>query len=237
MNMDTLFLAITVAAVLVACVMGAIVIRVFREDRRRSEARVAALAAAAAQDPDIPIVDVAYEPAVPVEHLFTTDERPSPWRTRVAVAAIVFAVATAAGYVLFSRGDAIVDGTVAAQDTKAPASTLPLELLSLRHVQENGKLVITGLVQNPRAGAALTRVSATAFAFDADGTLLARGQAPLDFSTLQPGDESPFVVPILVTGPVARYRVGFRGEDGRVIAHVDRRITGTVASRRHSQAF
>jgi hypothetical protein len=32
-----------------------------------------------------------------------------------------------------------------------------------------------------------------------------------------------------VKGEVARYRVGFRGEDGRVIAHVDRRTGGAIA--------
>ena len=32
-----------------------------------------------------------------------------------------------------------------------------------------------------------------------------------------------FVISVPVTAPVARYRVGFRGEDGRIIGHVDRR--------------
>ena len=32
-----------------------------------------------------------------------------------------------------------------------------------------------------------------------------------------------------VTAPVARYRVGFRSEDGRVIGHVDRRTAATMA--------
>jgi hypothetical protein len=70
---------------------------------------------------------------------------------------------------------------------------------------------------------------ATAFVFAADGTFLASGRAPLDFSTLAPGDESPFVITIPVKGAVARYRVGFRSEDGQVIGHVDRRATATLA--------
>ena len=55
------------------------------------------------------------------------------------------------------------------------------------------------------------------------------GRAPLDFATLAPGDESPFVLGVPVSGTVARYRVGFRSEDGRVIAHIDRRAAGTLA--------
>jgi hypothetical protein len=90
-------------------------------------------------------------------------------------------------------------------------------------------LKITGLVQNPRQGAPLTRITATAMLFGSDGTFLASGRAPLDFSTLRPGDESGFVITVPVSAPVARYRVGFRAEDGRIIGHVDRRLTGTIA--------
>ena len=122
------------------------------------------------------------------------------------------------------------DGAVAQTSQTAAAGQIPpLELLSLRHSQEVGALVVTGLVQNPRAGQPLTRVVATAFLFSADGTFLASGRAPLDFSTLAAGDESPFVLSVPVTTPVARYRVGFRAEDGRVIAHIDRRAAGTLA--------
>ena len=61
------------------------------------------------------------------------------------------------------------------------------------------------------------------------GSFLASGRAPLDFTLLRPGDESGFVIAVPVTAPVARYRVGFRGEDGHVIGHVDRRSSGTIA--------
>ena len=70
---------------------------------------------------------------------------------------------------------------------------------------------------------------ATALLFGADGAFLASGGAPLDFTVLRPGDESPFVIDVPVTAPVARYRVGFRSEDGRVIGHVDRRTAATMA--------
>jgi hypothetical protein len=48
-------------------------------------------------------------------------------------------------------------------------------------------------------------------------------------TSLAAGDESPFVVSVPVTDTVARYRIGFRGEDGHVIAHVDKRQQGPIA--------
>jgi hypothetical protein len=104
--------------------------------------------------------------------------------------------------------------------------------MSLKHTQESNTLTITGLVQNPRDGVPLTKVTATAYLFGTDGSFIATGRAPLDFTLLRPGDESGFSIAVPVTGaPVARYRVGFRGEDGRVIGHVDRRGSGTIAAK------
>ncbi len=103
-------------------------------------------------------------------------------------------------------------------------------MLSLKQTQGTDALTITGLVQNPRDGAVLSNVKATALLFGADGTFLASGGAALDFTVLRPGDESPFVINVPVTAPVARYRVGFRSEDGHVIGHVDRRTAPTMAS-------
>ena len=115
---------------------------------------------------------------------------------------------------------------------EAPPSqqTALLELLSLKQTQDTGALTITGLVQNPRDGAVLSKISATALVFSADGTFLASGRAPLDYTVLRPGDESGFVISVPVNAPVARYRVGFRSEDGRVIGHIDRRTATTMAS-------
>ena len=59
-------------------------------------------------------------------------------------------------------------------------------------------------------------------AFDKSGTFVASGRAPLDFTTLQAGDESPFVVTIPNVSEVGRYRVSFR-TDGGMLRHVDRR--------------
>jgi hypothetical protein len=94
----------------------------------------------------------------------------------------------------------------------------------LRHAQEADAFTVTGLVQNPRGSHQLRRVEATVLLFDSRGTMLTSGRAPLDFTALAAGDESPFLIRVPVTTAVARYRVGFRGPDGQVLGHVDRRL-------------
>jgi hypothetical protein len=114
--------------------------------------------------------------------------------------------------------------SAAAAPTAASEQAAPgLELLSLRDARQADTLTITGMVQNPQAGSLLSRVAVTAYAFDDKGTFLASGRALIDVTALAPGDQSPFLVTVPVTETVARYRIGFRSEDGRVIAHIDRR--------------
>jgi hypothetical protein len=109
-------------------------------------------------------------------------------------------------------------------DMVAASARQPLELLSLKHhTDENGGFVVTGLVQNPIEGAPLRGVVAMVYLFDPQGRYFASGRARLDATTLGAGEESPFVVTIPKAGTVGRYRVGFRLDDGGVVAHVDRR--------------
>jgi hypothetical protein len=164
--------------------------------------------------------------------LFAERDRPSAWGARLAIIGMLVVGLAVVGFAMASgsarRGTPAPAATTA---TNAPAAgNPPLELLSLRHAQESQSLTVTGLVRNPRTGASLSRIVATAFVFAADGTFLSSSRAPLDFTTLTPGDESPFVVTVPVTGEVARYRIGFRTEDGRVIAHVDKRAPDALAS-------
>lgn len=233
MNAALLVTTIFASAVAVAASIALFV--AFRDERRRSHARVAALRQMAGSAEPIAQFEV---PPIDIDELTSPDRRAatrpmfsegtaaSPWGRRLAAAAAVAVVVAIGGYVLVPRNSPGSTGSTA-QAGSAPAA--PLELLSLRDAQDEGRLTITGLVQNPRAGAPLNRIVATAFVFGADGTFLASGRAPLDFSTLAPGDESPFVITIPVRGAVARYRVGFRSEDGQVIGHVDRRAAGTLA--------
>ena len=280
--MDTILIAVTAVALAMTATMGVILVTVLRQERARSEARVAALSAMAADVVDAhaePISRQAFRPeptrrdiaaprpaptAIPVQrfssappvqqfpdaaavadvddleidhgvsgvsHLFAETEPSSPWGRRFVVIGCMAALVAAIGMTLvFSRARSSSDGGVNATQAEA-ASGSPLELLSLRYSQEPDRLVITGTVQNPRGAAPVSHVVATAFVFGADGAFLSSGRAPLDFITLTPGEESPFVVNVPVVGQVTRYRVGFRTEDGRVLPHVDKRTPEALAQK------
>ena len=72
--------------------------------------------------------------------------------------------------------------------------------------------------------------------FGADGAFLASGRAPLDVTHARGRATSPASSSAVAgTAAVARYRVGFRGEDGRIIGHVDRArsVAARIARGRH----
>jgi hypothetical protein len=90
-------------------------------------------------------------------------------------------------------------------------------------VLDDGRLSVTGLVRNPDGNAPAERLTAVLFLFDNEGGFLASARAPIDFTALAPGEESPFSVSLDAPPRVARYRVSFRREEGGIAAHVDRR--------------
>ena len=263
--MQYLLIAVAIVSAAVAVVMCVLVVRMLREDRRRSEARVEALLAMADASgeqlsPDLampierqpdPVVQTRYRGArasepdrdqlvldsaphvAGVDGLFAAHETSSPWGRRIAVAAaagvlLVIAV-LASGW---RGGDSSGQGGTGPQ---GPAQ-IPLELLSLKHTAEPKALTITGLVQTPQGGPALANVTAVALLFSADGGFVASGRAPLDFTRLDPGSESPFVVKVPTSARVARYRISFRGPDGAVIAHVDRRTAAPLVRKEQTGA-
>lgn len=172
-----------------------------------------------------------------VSQLFAQPDTRAPWGRRFAAIAALAAIVTVIGFAIARRPvpasatSARSQAASAAAVSPAAVDAAPLELLSLRHQQEPQRLVITGIVQNPRNGAPLTRIVATVVVFRPDGSFATSGRAPLDFSTLSPGVESPFVVSVPVTGAVGRYRIGFRTDGGRVISHVDRRGPDALAQK------
>lgn len=228
--MDLLLLVVALGALTAAAVFGTVAWRATEEQRRRSAARVAALASSIGNQ------DGAEEPLAPVavSSIFTV---PADGRVRgvplvkagivggLGVALIVFVTMTTSG----NRDEAGTEATVegAAADT---TGGVPLELMSMRHGIEGTTLTVSGLVRNPRTGAQVARIAAVVFAFDRAGEFISSGRAPLDFTTLQPGDESPFVVVLPNVENVGRYRVSFRTEAGTV-GHVDRRAGRAAAER------
>jgi hypothetical protein len=154
-----------------------------------------------------------------------TDEPRAPgrrWAALSAVAAVMVA-GFASVYAFYSTDAAGAFGRLITASA-SPATADPLQLLSLKHVtDETGTFVLTGLVQNPASGQPRRGVVAVVYLFDQQGRYFAGGRTPLELTTFHPGEESPFVVRVSGAQDVARYRVGFRMDDGGVVAHVDRR--------------
>ena len=245
--MDTTLVMVTLLSMGMAAALSVIVWRMLRDERQRSEARVAALSvmvtrpAAPRRPPqalDLPIRTAAASAAssavsspataaAPIGSMFAEPAAASPWGHRFAVmAGLGLFIASGILFALASSDSGVAAKSAAGphaptQQAAAPAAA-GLELVSLRDSRKADSLTITGMVRNPQ-GATLTRVTVTAYTFDDKGSFLASGRALIDVTSLAPADESPFVVTVPVTDAVSRSRIGFRGEDGRVIAHVDKR--------------
>ncbi|MGH9410084.1 MAG: FxLYD domain-containing protein [Vicinamibacterales bacterium] len=233
-------MSVTLISMAMAIALSAIVWRMLRDERQRSLARVKTLTTFANASPrtlasdslydrsmiasvadDFPLLESSRtEPA-----LFSGSGARSPWIGRVGIIACLALAVAAVKLLPAAHRDRFVASAGPSTSAAATPVAAPLELLSLRDAHEGGSFSIKGLVQNPADGATLAHVEATAIAFDEGGTFVASGRALLDVPTLAPGDESPFLVTMPVAANVARYRIAFRTDDGRVIAHVDRRQT------------
>jgi hypothetical protein len=228
--MDLVLVSIAAISLVLAIAMGLIVLKLQREERERSDARVALLAAAVGDDPvphvqdsdTVTFAEPAGGQAVVSGDLFAVPEAESPWLRRLGVAAAVALIVTSVGYGLTELGSA-------ARTQATTIQAAPLELVALQHTQDADTLTISGAVSNPPAGATVTHIAVAVQLFGSDGTLLATGRAPLDYATLAPGDESGFVIKVRAQDAVRRYRVGFRRPDGSIVGHVDRRRDGSAA--------
>ena len=209
--------ALSITAVVAACAAAAYAWRVARQDRLRSEARVAALAAAI----DGTAGDV---PAAMFERAPRTRLQGRP----LLKLGVGFAMAV--GIIVLVAMSSDRRATSAAEPAAAPTaqSTQELELLSMRHARAGDNMTVTGLVRN-RGEAAPAAIMAVVFVFDRDGGFVASGRAPLEFARIAKGDESPFQVTIPDVKEVGRYRVSFRTESG-IVPHVDRRATLQVSN-------
>jgi hypothetical protein len=246
--MELILIVVTLISLIVAIVMSVIAGRLIREDRRRSAARVEALSAEAdfAESPLMPARPLARAVSVPTESpkpsvaelaipaglprdpvpvsdaMFGTvqDSRGATVRP-VAVLALCAVLAIVAGLAFLSTRDS--DAPAAETRLVANTSDASLELLSLSHASSGAEWTISGLVRNPEASTEMTSVTVLAFLFDETGGFAGSGRAPLELGRIGPGESAPFSVSVAATGPVSRYRIGFRGADGRVIHHFDRR--------------
>lgn len=250
--MDVLMLSVTGVALALAVGMSFVAVRLLRGERHRRAARVEMLEAAALElddDADLDFrrggadVDPEIEIDLPTGPMFTaTDEPKAPGRRWLALAAVAVVMAALIGtiYVVFkpatvdasstsstsvssSAGTPSFTSSTAPTTAAAASQTRPIELLSLKHTIDGSSFSLVGLVENPIDAAPLSHVMAVVYLFDKDGAYFASGKAELEFPQLRPGEEAPFSVKIPNVGRIGKYRVGFRREDGSVIAHVDKR--------------
>ena len=239
--METILLVVTILSLSVTAVSLAAARRVRRVDRQRSEARVAALAAAVeVQRPAeggwkqaagewqwTTTTEGTTEPIVrPPQITFGTIQRGEATTGRVPLAA-------AAVLILLLGSALALLRTTDDQDLSAPvvaaAQTEPLELLSLGHTREATSLTITGIVRNPIAGHKLEGLTAVVSLLDNDGGLVSTKDVPLDYRAIGPGEEAPFKVSVPDSGSIARYRVSFRAGT-ELVPHVDHRTDVKLAN-------
>jgi hypothetical protein len=230
--MDPL-LVVTIAALVLALAMALVAWRVVRDERRRSEARIAALAAEihrldGVRAHDLPLHPLTSDPPV------VMTETPLPRRalaTAIGAGAVVVA-GVAAILVLATVGaDPVASGSGAEETPRTRQSESPspaaapsqtLELLSLTHEREQDRLVVRGAVRNPGAAWGAGHLTAVVLLFNAEGGFLTSGRAEVTRNGLPAGADVRFVVTVPDAADVGRYRVSFRSDD-RVVPHVDRR--------------
>lgn len=172
---------------------------------------------------------VASNGAAPRHDMFSSTAGSSQGRRGVPFAAVmgVLAVLLLGGAVLAVNHGI---GSVAASSQATEPTSAPLELVSLHHLREGDRLSVDGRVRNPTSGSPLKQVNAVVFLFDHGGTYISTGRAPIEFTTLEPGQESRFTVALPNATAVGRYRVSFRADSGGVVPHIDRRATSPLAA-------
>ena len=171
-----LFLAVIVLAVLTA--------HFARLERRRSEARVAALASAI----DNPGWGGRVEDAEPAGHTLPSSpmvslvapevERPS----RAPAFAVAAVVILGVGAVLFAGMNG---GSRGPRQSTAATPASAIELVSMRHVLDGETLIVSGLVRNHTTVVTPT-LSAVVSVVGRDGAVVARGESRLDPVVLAP---------------------------------------------------
>jgi hypothetical protein len=219
--MDLILVVIAVVSALLALACGTALWHVLRAERERSEARVALLRAAAGVEAGGHDAGAAIERDADANgdrSMFAPAPGTAPPVNIAILGGTALAMAAAIVVVLQLLGT----WTGSSAGTMAAAHR-PLELLALDHTPHREGLRVSGVARNPAGSGRLAGVLVTVAALDADGTEIGGGRAAVDHAVLEPGTESPFVINVAVAGIVSRYRVGFRGPDGTVIAHVDRR--------------
>lgn len=179
-------LIVTLTSMLVAAAMSLVAWRVAGEERRRSDARVDALAAE--------IHGIATAAA----------SQSARWRVPLATAIAVG--------VLLGGGVA----ALAVVSNSRPRTALPIELVELGDERDGDRLTVHGVLHIPAAASSQDRLTAVVSFFDRDGGLLGSSRAAVESEAMAPGSQGIFVVTMPAAAEVERYRVSFRTGDSIV---------------------
>jgi hypothetical protein len=227
-------LVVALISMALAATMTVIAWRVVREDRRRSDARIAALAVDIHQVNRGTGGDLPLRQGAPVGDLFVSAEPPRRGRSFAvlgagalvvgSVAALLVVLTSGAHPVASDFGGAPSEAGSSGTPTGSGARIQPaaLELIALGHEREDDRLTVRGIVRNPPGGAVVNQLTAVVLLFNPEGGFLTSGRAEIKAQGLAPGADAPFVITVPGATEVGRYRVSFRTED-RVLPHVDRR--------------
>lgn len=246
--MEAVLLAVTLLSLAIALGASALAWRVMRNERLRSEARIAALAAdLGIEDDERPLhasrradpagaveIRAADEPVVAPAGMFAPKVRErSAFRFAAGVGVAALLVAAVIGtLVLTSRGTPHAPAEpaqAAAARASAPAD-VPLELIALGHEREADRLTVRGVVRGVAPAPAQGPLTAVVSLFDREGTLIGSGRGTVQGAEADLAGERTFVVTVNSAGNVGRYRVSFRSDD-HIVPHVDRRAQpGTLSS-------
>ena len=216
--MGMTLVVITLVSLVVAVAATTIAWRTVNESRRRSEARIAALAREIAGEVSID----AGEPSGRTIFADVHAEAPES-RAPLALAAGALMVGTAVALVIvLSSGERPSASTSTESATVADSAAAPLELVALAHERVAGGLTVRGVVRNPTTGTAVNDHAAVVFLIAADGRVVSTLSTPVHGAVLRPDDQATFLVNVAAAETVERYRVSFRA-GSRILDHVDKR--------------
>ena len=213
--MELALAVLAVVSLLMTLGMGTVTWRLLRDERQRSEARIAALVAALDGDRAAPPLPAGLGPP---EDAGATG-RPAQVAGLAAAAGLVLAVVLVTVIGLREAGgEGSASGASGAP--AAQAAMPPIELLALEHEPAGAMLAIRGSMRVADASAS-GPVAVLATALDAAGATVASRR--VDLPSLAPGAESRFTVEVPAAS-VTRYRISFLRGDVTV-PHVDLRAS------------
>lgn len=219
--MEATLLAITLLSIALAITASIVAWKVVSEERRRSEARIAALSAEIrgerGQGPP-PLDDAGHALA---SDIFEAEREPAtPSRTAAMVGAGAFATGIMiAIFILMGNGSS---APVAAGGETVTSIAKGLELLALDHERQDNQLIVRGTLNNLPAQSESDSLTAVVVLLGPDGGLVASTRATITPDPHTQDADGTFSVMVPNASEIGRYRVSFRRHN-QVVSYHDRR--------------